>query len=154
MLAGVCEGAAAGAAVLEIGAMLVHLAEFLAHEADDLDSEYGLGSHEFAEDGGGDEVENAVGLAVCAEAVGSRAEGRRKADDAARAQEAPEDFAAIVSKDGQAGKSLVNDVDATALGSLVDEGLVPEFGYRFGERLEGLEQFRRKLEGTIWVWIS
>jgi hypothetical protein len=126
VFAGFGKGAAASAAILEVSAMLVHFAEFLAHEADDLHSEYRLVSNEVKKDGGEDEVEGAVGFAVGAEVVGSGAEGCGEADDAARTQNALEDFAAVIGEDRHPGEAVLNDIYAAALGSLTDDDFVSE----------------------------
>ncbi len=124
VFAGVGEGAAAGAAVSEIGAMLVHLAEFLAHEADDFHAQHRLRSDEFEEGRAGDEAETAVGFTMGAEIVWSGAEGCRESDNATGAEEAFEDFAAIIGDDGDAGEAVLNDVDAATLGTLADDDVI------------------------------
>lgn len=124
MLAGLGEGAAAGAAVFEVGAPLVHLAEFLAHKADDFHAQEGLSPHEFEENGRCDEAEGAVGLAMCAEGVWGGAESRGESYDTPGTQEALENFAAVFSDDRDAGETILNDIDAATLGALADDDVV------------------------------
>lgn len=154
MFAGVCEGTAAGAAVLEVSAVLIHLAEFLAHEANNFHSEHGLGSDELEEDGSSDETEAAVSFAVGAEGVGGGAQGCGESDDAARPEQAFEDFAAVVGEDGDTRKPVLNDIDAAALGALTHDDIVAKSGNWLGKRLEGLEEFWRQLERATGLRVS
>ena len=142
VFAGVGEGAAAGAAILEIRALLVHFAEFLPHEANYFQAEHGLSTNEFEEGGGGDEAEAAVGFAMGAEIVRGGAEGCGESDDATGAEEALEDFATVVGEDGDSREAVLNDVDAAALSTLADDGVVAEKTEGLGERVESLQKFR------------
>lgn len=142
MFAGVGEGTAAGATVFEVGAVLVHLAKFLAHKANNFYSEHGLGSDKFEEGGSGDEAEAAVGLTVGAKGVRGGAECCWESDDAPGSKQPFEDFAAVICEDGNTGEPVLNDVDSPALCTLPQDDIVAESGYRFGERLEGPEEVR------------
>jgi hypothetical protein len=151
VFAGVSQRAPAGAAILEVGAVLVHFAEFLAHEADNFHSKHGLSADELEEDGGGNEAECAVSLAMGAEGVRGGAEGCGQSNDATGAEEAFEDFAAVVGDDGDAGEAVLNDVDAAALGALPDDGVVPEGGDRFREGMDSFQKLLREEERTAWL---
>jgi hypothetical protein len=154
VFADVGEGAAAGAAVLEVGTVLVHFAEFLAHEADDFHAEDRPGANEVQELWGGDKAEGAVGFAMGTEVVRSGAEGCGESDNAARAEEPFKDFAAVVGEDRNAGEAVLNDVDAAAVGTLAHDDVVAERSDRIGERLKGLEKSRRQLERATGLRVS
>jgi hypothetical protein len=143
MFADVGEGAAAGAAIVEVSAALVHLGEFLAHQADDLHAKQRLGSHEFEEGGSRDKLESAVTLAVSAECVWRRAEGCRKSDDAAGTEETLEDFAAVVGDDGGTCEAVHDDIDSPAFRALPHDYVVTQRGNGFGKRFQRHQELWR-----------
>lgn len=140
MFAGVGKGTPAGAAVFEVSAALVHLAEFLAHETNNFHPEHGLGSNKFEEGGSRNEAETAVGFAVGAKGVRGGAESCGESDDATGSEQAFEDFTAIVGEDRDTGEPVLNDVDAAALGALPHDDVIAESGNRFGKRLKSLKK--------------
>jgi len=126
VFADIRQGATACSAVLEVGAVLVHFTEFLAHEADDFHPKHWLGSNEFEKCSGGDEAEGAVSFAFGAETIRRGAEGCRKSDDATRTEESFEDLAAIRGENGNTCEAVLNDVDSAAFGTLAHNDFVAE----------------------------
>jgi hypothetical protein len=102
VFADISEGAATVAAILEVRALLLHLCQFLPHQANDLHAEPGLGSHELEKCGAGNELQHAVGLALGTEGVRSGAERCREADYTTGTEKALEDFSASLRQDGEA----------------------------------------------------
>ena len=149
MNASVDERAAALPTFVEISAAFVHLAQFLAHETDDLHAEQRLGAQKFLQCGGLDKAQLALSLAVSAEIVRLRAKHGRQADHAARTEYAVEDlFAGVGQSHRESHKAASNDVDAAARRSLLDDRFLRFSAGRGGKWLQRLQQLRGKLERT------
>ena len=111
MLADINEGTATLATLFEVHAALIHLGEFLSHEANDFHAEQGLGTKEFLECRGFCKAEGAIALAYSGKGVGLRAQGSGYTNCGTGAENPLKDFFATFDCHRNANQSGADDVD-------------------------------------------